>query len=1007
MQEKHAPQASEAASTAIRLPRRLWMVAGSSLLSLAVIFVLILQTGGLPIAQAATFSNSAPITIQDPNTTGSLPSQASPYPSPITVSGITGKVTKVQVTLNNLTSSFPFDDDVLLVAPGGQRVVLMSGTGGSTPVSNVSLTFDDAAAQGLSTPLTTGTYRPTQNDFTVSFPTVAGPYSNQLSAFNGGTPNGTWNLYVVDNQANSSTGSIAGGWTLNISTADVSITKSDTPDPVNAGSNITYTLTATNAGPDAAFSAIFTDTIPANTTFQSISAANGWACGTTPPVGGTGNVNCTNPSFGTGSAVFTLIVKVNPTVAAATIITNSANIASGTPDTDITNNQATTTTTVTTMADLSVTKSGTPNPVTAGTVLTYTITTANAGPSYAQTAVLTDTLPTGTTFKSLTAGAGWSCTTPVTNTNGTVSCTAASYGITATTFTLVANVDADVVVSTTLSNVAHISSATLDPNPNNNQATATTNVATLAELAIGKTGTPTALNAGQNVTYTLVVTNTGPSNSASTIVNDPLPANTSFQSLSSPGGWSCTTPALNAGGTVNCTNASFGMGSGTFTLVARVLPTTPNNSVITNTAAITSSTADPISGNNSASTSTAVSTSTDLSITKTTAGNSITAGTNLTYTVTVVNNGPSNAASTVLTDTLPFSTTFQSINTPSGWNCQTPGVNSSGPITCTNASDPLSTTVFTLVAKVDPALTINKVITNTAYISTVTTDTNSANNQATVTNTVATQANLAVDATAPDTILAGSDLSYSIVVTNAGPSNAASTVLTDTLPVSTTFQSLTTAPSWTCSTPVTGTAGTISCTNPSAIPGSSPFTLVVRVNPAVITGTIITNQLNVNSATADPVTANNQTSVNTTVGTSADLALSKFGTPDQPSSGSNINYTITLVNNGPSNSLGVVLTDTVPINTVFQSFTAPNGWSCQTPNVNFTGGITCTVASVAVTTTTFNLIVKVNGGLSNGTIISNTAYINSASTPDPTPSNNQANTTAGIGCVPNILEQHA
>src|SRR5262249_37659789 len=69
---------------------------------------------------------------------------ASPYPSSITVSGVTGVISKVRVSLKNLTHSYPDDIDILLVGPTGQSLILMSDVGGTGPgVTNISLTFDD------------------------------------------------------------------------------------------------------------------------------------------------------------------------------------------------------------------------------------------------------------------------------------------------------------------------------------------------------------------------------------------------------------------------------------------------------------------------------------------------------------------------------------------------------------------------------------------------------------------------------------------------------------------------------------------------------------------------------------------------------------------------------------------------------------------------------------------------------------------------------------------------
>jgi subtilisin-like proprotein convertase family protein len=196
------------------------------------------------LAGATTFSNTGTITINDgsdrcfsaqPATT---PGQASAYPSTISVSGLTGTVTDVNVTLTGLSHTFPDDVDVLLVGPSGQTVLLMSDTGGHFSLSGVNLTFDDAATASLSDDgqIVSGTYKPTQGTtlatefcaVPTSFPSPApaSPYGSALSAFNGTNPNGTWSLYVIDDSFGD-IGSISGGWSLDI-TAD--ITAGTTPE---------------------------------------------------------------------------------------------------------------------------------------------------------------------------------------------------------------------------------------------------------------------------------------------------------------------------------------------------------------------------------------------------------------------------------------------------------------------------------------------------------------------------------------------------------------------------------------------------------------------------------------------------------------------------------------------------------------------------------------------------------------------------------------------------------
>jgi subtilisin-like proprotein convertase family protein len=156
-----------------------------------------------------------PASISIPNS-----GAATPYPSAINVSGVTGPVTKVTATLHSLTHTFPGDIDVLLVGPGGQKVILMSDVGGGTDVTNVTLTFEDGAPPASLSALVSGTFAPTNSGTGDTFPAPApaAPYGALLSAFNGVNPNGTWQLFVVDD-AGGDLGSFGGGWSLKFTAA--------------------------------------------------------------------------------------------------------------------------------------------------------------------------------------------------------------------------------------------------------------------------------------------------------------------------------------------------------------------------------------------------------------------------------------------------------------------------------------------------------------------------------------------------------------------------------------------------------------------------------------------------------------------------------------------------------------------------------------------------------------------------------------------------------------------
>ena len=161
-------------------------------------------------------------------------------------------------------------------------------------------------------------------------------------------------------------------------------------------------------------------------------------------------------------------------------------------------------------ADLSVTKVDDPDPVTAASPLVYTITVSNEGPDSAAGAMLSDPLPASTTFQSLAAPAGWSCSTPAVGANGTISCSDASFGVGSAVFTLTVGVDPGVASCTVLTNTVTVSSSTPDPHPGTETASAgTTVVAATTAIAISKVDSPDPVVEGADLTYTITASNNG------------------------------------------------------------------------------------------------------------------------------------------------------------------------------------------------------------------------------------------------------------------------------------------------------------------------------------------------------------------------------------------------------------------------------------------------------------------------------------------------------------------
>lgn len=153
------------------------------------------------------------------------------YPSTISVSGVTGTVTRVVVRVEGLTHTYPDDLDLLLVGPGGQRALLMSDAGGPADLNGVTLVFDDEAEvyPPDGGPVIKGIYRPANYGTGDALPAPAppGPYAEPqlLSVFKGIDPNGTWSLYVSDDGAQD-VGRFT-GWGLTLSTTAPSCCRAD------------------------------------------------------------------------------------------------------------------------------------------------------------------------------------------------------------------------------------------------------------------------------------------------------------------------------------------------------------------------------------------------------------------------------------------------------------------------------------------------------------------------------------------------------------------------------------------------------------------------------------------------------------------------------------------------------------------------------------------------------------------------------------------------------------
>ena len=798
---------------------------------------------------------------------------------------------------------------------------------------------------------------------------------------------------LANNTQNATTTVLAG--------ADLRLTKTDSPDPVIGGANVTYTLTATNDGPNASGNLVLTDNLPGSSSFVSASGT-GWSCSHAAGV-----VTCTRNgplAVGASAPPVTIVARI---IASTGFVTNSATISpavGAVADPDSNNNTATATTQVLPGADVRIdSKSVSPNPVIAGENATFTITPRNGGPAVANNVVVTDTLPSGWTFVSAT-GTGWSCSAS----GQTVSCSRATYAVGATNnITIVATAPGNAVIGPTGrtdTNTATITTTDNDPAPGNNTRAVTFDILPDgADLRLAKSKSPNPVAQGSQVTSTITVTNGGPRRATGPLrVVDQLSGET-YVSASGTG-WTCSA----SGSTVTCDHANAaGLNAGASLPTLTIITTATVAGSATNQACTGSSlpagaagatARQPLEGDpnptndcNSASTS-STSVRPDLAITKTTStptgGDKIVSATEdrVTYTLVVTNVSPTaeDATGVRISDTVPAFLTsgaFPSSITPVV--ATVAGLGSTATFGCAVSSATVICTqnggVLAQGGTVTVPITVLRGMregdfTNSSTVeNTVEGDPDRSNNTATDTVTIAPLADMQMTGKSitPGTVKAGEVATYVLSFRNNGPSTAQNVVVTDTF----TFPAGDTGYTVTQITPSKGSCAVNAGTNPNGVdvndvlgPARNAFTcqigsmasgetqtVTLKGRPNFRSGNaarVFTNVADVTTTTAErpdgtdggnnaqgPITLNVDPA-------SLDLLVNKDDTGFDPiafTSGSTfLSYRVNATNNGPSYATAAKVTEVM---------TPPTGkrvrFVCDTTTF---GGSTCNASSLCSVT---------------------------------------------------------
>ena len=703
--------------------------------------------------------------------------------------------------------------------------------------------------------------------------------------------------------------------------ADVSISKqaleSDGTTPVTTplavGATFIYALTVTNHGPSAADAVTVTDPLPAGLTLAATTP------GCTPGSGSAGTITCTLGTVAAGTTVpINLTVRVGA-AASNTAPTNTATVSSTTVDPDPTDNSASATVGVGQVANLSIAKTADPQTANVGDDVTFTFTVTNSssvgendgGPTGLGTtgAVVTDVLPPGVQFVSAPGNCTFAAATD------TLTCdlgpVAESQIVTASFVGKIVDVAGTTIPGSVIENTATVASAAaggfpqlpdLDPSDNNNAASVAVNPQT--DLSLTKTASDNTPDVDDEVDYTLTAHNAGPNDATGVTIQDSLPAGLDFLDAT-PG---CD----NTNGTVICDIGALASGDSASVTIKTRTTAAIAGSAIGNLASVTGDEFDPDTTNNQASTTVDVQPLVDLDLNKVASNPTPSAGGTVTYTLSLINHGPSAATGVTVTDPLPSGLSFIS-STASQGSCGA----SSQTVTChlgTLAAGATAVMILdTRVASSDAGTTVQNTASATAdqpiarpqllkSSASITPKQAPPPNPGPNPGPSAARADLAIVKTVDHaSARVGEPLTYTIKVTNHGPDAAASPTVTDTLPPDLKLVSVHTK-SGTC------TRGhPISC-KLSSIPSGSSGRITIVATPDK--SGHLRNSAIVVSPTADPNIANNASHVTTDVHPGhAALRLRKTASRRTVHPGQKFSFAIVVHSLGPAPATEIKVCD--------------------------------------------------------------------------------------------------
>ncbi len=497
-----------------------------------------------------------------------------------------------------------------------------------------------------------------------------------------------------------------------------------------------------------------------------------------------------------------------------------------------------------------------------------------------------------------------------------------------------------------------------------------------ADLIVTKVPSASSFTVGTEVSWTITVTNLGPSTATAVELTDIIPAD-----LQDP------TYADGTGGTLSCPVGvcdvgTLAPGSSATVVVTGTVDADSTAAAIVNIARAGSDTPDPVEGNNEATSRVPLAALSHLVLNKTGPAQ-VTAGESVTWTVAVSNPaGPSTARAVQVADTLPAGITDVTVSAPAGVSCPD-HPDADVVLTCDLPDLPAggAPVILSITATVHPGYSGDTLLNSALATSrTPQSDPSSGDDSDQVTSAVQTRADLSIRKIGPaGAVVAGRTISWTVTVTNAGPSVARSVTIDDPPPAG-----------------ITGLTGAWSggtCDTPCAVGDLAPHhDIDIRYTGTVrsgYTGPTIANTATVGSATTDPETADNSATAITAITTSADVSLVKTVTPAPLVPGAAVTYSLAVHNTGPSDATGVLVSDPLPTELTAVSAVTTSG-SCDVTGAQLSCDLGVLPSGAGATVT---VRATLAAGVATGTI-SNTASV-TATTPDPDLSNNTSTASAG------------